>query len=76
MVTLCLAINSIHNKDYLKLLTGNKKLRKTEEKNKETVPKDRFDVHAVMTRAFDMRRKVIEDSESEDDDDEEDDWGD
>ena len=38
---------------------------------------NRFDVHAVMTRAFDMRRKAVEDSESEDDDDDDDDdWGD
>lgn len=57
--------------DEIRLGDWNKKLRKTEEKKKDTVPRDRFDVHAVMTRAFDMRRKVIEDSESEDDEDEE-----
>ncbi|XP_045197080.1 actin-binding protein WASF2-like [Mercenaria mercenaria] len=63
--------------DEIRLGDWNKKLRKTEEKKQETVSQNRFDVHAVMTRAFDMRRKAVEDSESEDDDDDDgDDWGD
>ncbi|XP_060607644.1 actin-binding protein WASF2-like [Ruditapes philippinarum] len=61
--------------DEIRLGDWNKKLRKTEEKKQETVSQNRFDVHAVMTRAFDMRRKAVEDSESEDDD-EDDDWAD
>ena len=57
------------------ILKGNKKLKKTEERKRETAPRDKFDVHAVMTRAFDMRRRAMEDSESDDEDEEEDnDW--
>ncbi|XP_052808945.1 actin-binding protein WASF3-like [Mya arenaria] len=48
---------------------GNKGLRKTEERKRDTTPRDRFDVHAVMTKAFDMRRKAMEDSEDEEEDD-------
>ncbi|KAH3724870.1 actin-binding protein WASF3-like [Dreissena polymorpha] len=47
---------------------GNKKLNKTEVQKRDTTPRDRFDVHAVMTKAFDMRRKAMEDSESEEED--------
>lgn len=51
-------------------------MKKTEERKRETKHQDRFDVHALMTKAIDMRRKAVEDSseseEGEDDDD--DDW--
>ena len=56
---------------------GNKTLRttKTEERKRDTAPRDRFDVHAVMTKAFDMRRKAMEDSEDEEEEDnDEEDW--
>ncbi|KAL4233641.1 Wiskott-Aldrich syndrome protein member 1 [Mactra antiquata] len=60
--------------DEIRLGDWNKKLRKTAEKQRETkAPSDRFDVHAIMNKAFDMRRKAIEDSESENEDDD-DDW--
>lgn len=52
----------------LKFCTGNKKLNKTEVQKRDNTPRDRFDVHAVMTKAFDMRRKAMEDSESEEED--------
>lgn len=60
---------------------GNKKLNKVKQDANERKPinKDRFDVHDIMSRAFDMRRRALEDSESEDDgggDDEDDNWED
>lgn len=53
--------------------TGNLSLRKTEDRKKETAPRDRFDVHALMTKAIDMRRKAVEDSSESEDGGEEDD---
>ena len=45
------------------------KLRKVDEKEKEQRRSrgehGKFDVHSIMTRAFDMRRKALEDSDSE-----------
>lgn len=60
------------------------KLRKTEERKRKEeqkkTPSGRFDVHSIMNRAFEMRRKAMEASDSEggevDDDDEEDEWDD
>lgn len=57
--------------DEIRMGDWNKKLRKTEEMQREAVSTNRFDVHALLTRAFDIRRKAVEDSESEG---EEDDW--
>ncbi|XP_071115408.1 actin-binding protein WASF3-like [Haliotis cracherodii] len=56
-----------------------KKLRRVEErreKQKKVVPAGRFDVQALMDRAVEMRRKVIEDSDSGDGDSgsDDDDW--
>lgn len=46
------------------------------EKQKKVVPAGRFDVQALMDRAVEMRRKVIEDSDSGDGDSgsDDDDW--
>ena len=54
-------------------MTGRTKLRKAEDRKKNAAPQDKFDVHAVMTRAFEMRQKAMADSDS-DEDDLEDDW--
>lgn len=40
--------------------------RKKEEEEKRT-PTGRFDVHSIMNRAFEMRRKALEASDSEED---------
>ncbi|KAK3583942.1 hypothetical protein CHS0354_033727 [Potamilus streckersoni] len=43
-----------------------KKLRKVEDrKKKETAPSGPLDVHSIMNKAFEMRRKALEDSDSE-----------
>ncbi|KAK3097676.1 hypothetical protein FSP39_012019 [Pinctada imbricata] len=56
------------------------KLRKVDEKEREQ-RKSRgehgnFDVHSIMTRAFDMRRKAVEDSDSESDLEDGEEWDD
>jgi len=62
------------------VVSENKRLRKVEEskeKKKQTVCTGGFDIQALMERARDMRRRVIEDSEEEGDDassPEEDNW--
>ncbi|XP_061192177.1 actin-binding protein WASF2-like [Saccostrea echinata] len=53
----------------IRLGTHKDKLRKVEEKKQErdkSAPGGNFDVHSIMNRAFEMRRKVIEESEEED----------
>lgn len=54
----------------IRLGTHKEKLRKVKEKEKEqsdkSTPGGNFDVHSIMNRAFEMRRKVIEESEEED----------
>lgn len=61
------------------MVAENKRLRKVEEskEKKKTVCTGGFDIQALMERARDMRRRVIEDSEEEGDDAssaEEDNW--
>lgn len=46
--------------------------RKAREEQKRTT--GRFDVHAIMNRAFEMRRKAVEDSESDSEDLSDNDW--
>ena len=61
------------------MFSENKRLRKVEE-NREKKKQEKFtggfDIQALMERARDMRRRVIEDSEEEGDDasSEEDNW--
>lgn len=50
------------------------KLRKAEDRKERAAPQDKFDVHAVMTRAFEMRQKVMADSDSDEDEDFDDAW--
>lgn len=49
--------------------SGMSKLRKTEERKRKEeqkkTPSGRFDVHSIMNRAFEMRRKAMEASDSE-----------
>ena len=56
--------------------TGRNRLQKAEDrKKKAAAPQhDNFDVHSVMTRAFEMRQKAMADSDSDEDDDFDDDW--
>ena len=64
-------------------IVGISKLRKTEERKRKEEQKKtssgRFDVHSIMNRAFEMRRKAMEASDSEggeegDSDENEDEW--
>lgn len=52
------------------MLPGNKRLRKVEarEEKKKQSFSGGFDIQALMERARDMRRRVIEDSDEEEDD--------
>lgn len=50
------------------------RMRKVEERKEKAAPQDKFDVHAVMTRAFEMRQKAMAESDSDDDDELEEDW--
>ena len=64
------------------IFSGMSKLRKTEERKRKEEQKKtssgRFDVHSIMNRAFEMRRKAMEASDSEggeeDSDENEDEW--
>lgn len=55
-------------------VTGNRTLRKTEDRKRDNTPRDRFDVHALMTKAIDMRRKAVEDSSESEGEEDDDDW--
>ncbi|XP_050392098.1 actin-binding protein WASF3 [Patella vulgata] len=60
----------------IRIGTHLKKLNRLEEKEeKKKMPAGRLDVQAIMDKAFEMRRRVIEDSESEEEADSDDnDW--
>ncbi|ESO89245.1 hypothetical protein LOTGIDRAFT_154337 [Lottia gigantea] len=54
----------------IRIGTRLKKLNRLEEKEeKKKMPSGRLDVQAIMDKAFEMRRRVIEDSESEEEND-------